>query len=255
MSQIVRYKKGRVVFEVVTKPGSVRKYRAGKLGWNNVLIADQVFSNFKKGNVAKSSDLVSVFGTNNSQTILETIVREGELCVSAAERKEDMDAHRRQVIGYLHKTYVDASGLPHPVTRLEGTVDESKVRLDVAVNPKKQAEEVVKKMLGKLVFKKSSMEFTLFLEHKYAKKCQGIVYKNCEVSKESWDQQGCRWILLSSPGDFDGFVAEMNKVTSGDYLLAMGRKDPRESVPEEEQDDNRKRKPRKRDKKKNRRRK
>ena len=77
MSQIVRYKKGRVVFEVVTKPGSVRKYRAGKLGWNNVLIADQVFSNFKiawVGSVFFKQIFFGFFINNLYQFIVHTEV-------------------------------------------------------------------------------------------------------------------------------------------------------------------------------------
>lgn len=230
MSQIVRYKKGKKVFEVVTNPGSVRKYREGKLKWPSVLVADQVFTNFRKGNVANATDLINVFGTNNSDTILQTIVSEGNLCVSATEREEDMDVHIKQVMEYLHKTYVDAGGLPHPIARLEEMLGESKVRMDPAVNPKKQAEQYVKNMQGKLVFKKSTMEFTIFLEHRYAKKCQGTVYKSCDVSVENWDRQGCLWTLQCTPNEFDNFISNLNKVTSGNYLFTTDRKDPRERV-------------------------
>jgi len=239
--QLVRYKSGnKQVFEVATKPGSARKYRDGKLGWNNVLAVDAVFTNFKKGNVAKSSDLVSVFGTSDEMEAAKKIVAEGELQVSASERKEDLEGHRRAVIHYLHKTYIDASsekkGHPHPVSRLERIVDEAKVRLDPAENPQKQAEQIVKKMVGKWIFIKSSMECTIFLEHVYAKKCSGIVYKNSEVVREEWDKDGCKWTICVSPGDFDSFVAELNKITSGDFMMAMGRSDPRENRPVEEKE-------------------
>lgn len=40
--QVVRYKSGKHTFEVMTKLGSVLKYRAGELGFTNVLEADIV---------------------------------------------------------------------------------------------------------------------------------------------------------------------------------------------------------------------
>jgi rRNA metabolism SBDS family protein len=214
-------------------------------------VADAVFTNFKKGNVAKASELQKVFGTGDEMEAAKIIVEQGDAQVSASERKQDADAHRRAVIGFLHKTYVDAKGLPHPTSRLDGVVDEAKVRLDNTKQVEKQAEEIVKKMQGKLVFVKSVMECTLFLEHKYARKCSGVVYKNCEIQKEDWDAQGCKWVINISPGDFDGFCNELNKSTGGDYQLAMGRTDPRENRPVEE-DLSKKKKKKKRDKKKRR---
>jgi len=250
MSQLVRYKKGKKVFEVLTKPGSVRKYRIGKLGWDNVLVSDQIFTNSKKANLAKGTDLIDVFGTNDTQSILQTIVKEGDLQISASERKEDAEEHRKKIIGYMHRTYVDAKGLPHPVTRLKEVLREAKVRLNPLGNHEKQAEEIIKKMQGKLVFKKSCVEYTIFLVHKYARKCQGIIYKYCKISRESWDRDGCLWLLTLSPGDFDSFMKDLNKITGGDYLLNIGRKDPREKKPKDEEE---KSKPCKRKQKRNRR--
>lgn len=48
MSQLVKYVSGKKRFEVLTKEGSVRKFREGKLGWNNVLMAEQIFTDSKK---------------------------------------------------------------------------------------------------------------------------------------------------------------------------------------------------------------
>lgn len=40
--QVVRYKSGKLTFEVMTKPGSVLKFRAGQLDFAQVLEADIV---------------------------------------------------------------------------------------------------------------------------------------------------------------------------------------------------------------------
>jgi len=227
MVQLVRFSKGKKRFEVMTKDGSVRKFRNGKLGWGNVLVADQIFTDSKKGNVAKSKDLHEVFGTDDLQTCLRTIVTDGDLQISAEERKEDFAAHRRKVIAYIHKTYVDGGNLPHPISRLEAVIDEAKVRLDPRENPEKHGEDIVSKLRGTLVFKKNTVEYTIIVGHAYAKKAQGVVYKLADVRKESWDAEGCTWILNVPNSQFDGFLSALNKLTQGDFtLLADGQKPP-----------------------------
>jgi rRNA metabolism SBDS family protein len=233
-SQTVKYKKGKMSFEILTKDGSVRKYVDGRLGWNNVLAADVIFTNSKKGNIAKSKDLISTFGTDDVDECAKRIIAEGDAQVSATERKEDMAAYTRKVLGYLHKTYIDQLGRPHPMIRLESVLVESKVRLDPSGNHEKQAEEIVKKMQGKLVFKKGTADYTLSMSHQYAKKCTGIVYKFSLSFKESWDAEGCTWKISVSPGDFDRFVIELNKITSGDYMLECGH--VKQSISESKED-------------------
>jgi len=222
MSQLVKYISGKKRFEVLTKEGSVRKFREGKLGWNNVLFADQIFTDSKKGNVAKDKDLKNVFGTNDLTECLKKIVLEGELSVSAKERREDMKRHRQAVIGYLHRTYVDASNLPHPTTRLEAAVNESKVRLDPSEQVEKQAIDIVKDMSGKLVFRKNTVEYTVAVTHTYARKASSVIYQYCEVNKEDWGANGCVWTFGIGAPEFDKFMAALNKITHGDYQLTTG---------------------------------
>jgi ribosome maturation protein SDO1 len=210
----------------MTKDGSVRKYRAGKLGWNNVLVADQVFTDSRKGNVAKSNDLRKVFGTDDLNTCLQKIVQEGDLQVSAKERREDQQQHRRAVIGYMHRTYVDARNLPHPVSRLEGVIDEAKVRLDQRESVEKQADEIVKKLQGTLVFRKNTAEYTVVVKHEYAKKVQSTIYQFSDVRKEDWSAQGCTWTLNVSPHDLDNLISALNKTTKGDFQLLIDGQKP-----------------------------
>jgi ribosome maturation protein Sdo1 len=47
--QVVKYKAGKLTFEVLTKPGAVLKYRQKTLGsLDNVLFADDIFKNHNK---------------------------------------------------------------------------------------------------------------------------------------------------------------------------------------------------------------
>lgn len=249
-NQLVRYRKDKFSFEIITKPGSVRLYRSNKLSWDKVLVAEAIFINSKKGTIAKDSDLVAVFGTSDVNKCAQIIVKEGDAQVSSAERKEDMEKHRKAVLGYIHSTYLDASNRPHPLSRLETLPEQAKVRLDPNIPVQKQADEIVKKMQGVLVFKKGTVEYTLSLGHAYAKKCTGVVYKYCANPKDSWDAVGCTWKLEIAPREFDSFLAELNKITQGDFTLTSGTEKTPE-LPESKIESGRKKKKklRKRDKK------
>ena len=107
--QIVRYKHGKLHFEVLTKPGAVLKFRNGNLGWDNVLASDTVFKNSQKAEKPSGAELAyghfvnspsEAFGTENEEECAKIIVDKGELQLSAAERKEKVD-QVRHAIGVL----------------------------------------------------------------------------------------------------------------------------------------------------------
>lgn len=160
--QIVRLKKGKQVFEVITNEGSVLKYREGNLGWDKVLVTDVIFKNSSKGDQANETDLESAFDTSDHQKILQSIVEKGDLQVSAAERKEALEKKKKELLGFLHKNFIDPkTNLPHPMVRLEQALENSKYRVDADGPVAKQSQELIKALLGKLSFLKSEIEGTL----------------------------------------------------------------------------------------------
>jgi rRNA metabolism SBDS family protein len=219
MVQIVKYSKGKKRFEVLTNDGMVRKYRDKKVEWDKVLVTDQIFLNSKKGDVAKSKDLKDVFGKDDWLECLKYIVDCGELQVSASERKEDLEKHKRSIIEYIHSSYVDGNGLPHPVTRLVGVLVDSKVRIDSSINVRKQVEEIIKKMIGILVFKKNTVDYLIKISTKYSKKAESVMSKFSSVLKQNKDGELSTWRVSITPKSFDEFLNCLNKVTYGDYTL------------------------------------
>lgn len=133
-----------------------------------------------------------------------------------------MKLHRQAVIGYIHKTYVDANNLPHPITRIESAINGSKIRLDLCEHIEKQATDIVKSLLGTLVFRKNTVEYTVAIGHSYARKASSIIYQYCEVNKEDWGANGCVWTFGIGASEFDKFMLALNKITHGDYQLTTG---------------------------------
>lgn len=221
--QLVRYKKGKHSFEIATKPGSVRLFLTGKLGWDKVLSAEAIFTNAKKGNVAREQDLKEVFGFSDINKCAEIIAREGDAQVSASERKEDIDNHFRAILGYLHRSYTDQTGNRYPISKLELIMEEAKIKVDPTVSVHKQAEEVIKKMQGKIVFKKGTSDYTITVSREYSKKCSAVVYKySPSMHKEQRNSAGTTWKVCLSLAEIDNFTSEMNKITEGDFVMNCG---------------------------------
>lgn len=221
--QLVKYKKGKISFEIVTKPGSVKLFLNNKLGWDKVLAADAIFTNYKKGNVAKMSDLKAAFGTDDVNKCAEIIVKEGDTQTSAKERKENIDDHHKKVVTYMHRSYVDQTGNSYPIARLELILAESKVQIDPNVNVHKIAEDIIRKMLGKAVFKRNSVDYTVSVDKKYYKDISSIIYKfSPTIHKENRGKENITWKVSILSSDMNMFTSEMNKITEGDYKMNNG---------------------------------
>jgi rRNA metabolism SBDS family protein len=215
--QLVRLAQGRIKLEVAAKMGTIRPYKEGNLSWNQVLMADQVFTNFNKGNVASSADLLAVCGKSDVDYCTKYIVDHGEPQVSASERKEDLDRKIHQVLCYVHSNYIDPKlGLPHPMARLEGAFANAKQRIDVNQSTQTQAEQFVKSLSGVLSMRKSIVEAKLRVQKALAGKVEGIIYKHGDMGTRSYGSEHTVFTVTLQPSQVDGFISNLNKVTNNE---------------------------------------
>jgi len=224
--QLVRYQQGKQKFEVLTKPGSVLKFRAGKLGWDKVLMADAIFSNLSRGDTASGKDLEDVFGTTDIDACCKLIVEKGEVQLSAQERKEELDAKKNEVIQFIFKNFMDPkTKLPHPPDRIENCMKECHIKIDPKREAKKQAEDAVKSMAGKLTFTKQvSLIAHLFIKHSYLGQCNNVIHSSGHVMDQDWKSRpdGCVFVLELSKADLDRLTDALRKPTNGgDYEMKI----------------------------------
>jgi len=102
---VVRLKKGKRTFEVLTHHGKVATWRDGKTDFSEVLFVDRVLDH--KGEQYTAEELKEAFGTDDQNTILQEICRHGEVQTNAADRKKAMEEKRKQIMNYLCKYYVN----------------------------------------------------------------------------------------------------------------------------------------------------
>jgi len=184
--QVVKHKVGKLTFEVLTKPGAVTNYRKGLLGWDRVLVADEVFTKYQKGERASKSDLQSAFKTEDIAQITKLIVEKGELQVSAQERAEEVTRKKRELLTRLSTHYIDpTTKKPHPVSRIESSLDQIRLVVAYESNVDKLVEEAQKKLVGILSLKKvdfSDASVTVEEDQNLSFKDQNLSFKDQNLS-------------------------------------------------------------------------
>eukprot|EP00698_Gefionella_okellyi_P003042 TRINITY_DN12863_c0_g1_i2.p1 TRINITY_DN12863_c0_g1~~TRINITY_DN12863_c0_g1_i2.p1 ORF type:complete len:274 (-),score=60.46 TRINITY_DN12863_c0_g1_i2:186-935(-) len=221
-TQLIKLKQGKHHFELMTNVGSVSKFRKGELGLDNVLQTDTIFANHAKGDRANASDLKDAFNTEDLQECIKQILQKGEIQLTAHERKEMVEKKKREIVNYLHKYYTDPrTHTPHPVVRLEAALDEIKFRVDPDVPADKQAQEALKKLPEVIPLKRSEVEGQLVVTHKMLGSVQGVLAKYSAVRSEQYTSEGCVMEVAIVPGDYDSLIADLNKVTKGDYVFNL----------------------------------
>jgi len=218
--QIVRYQSKKNKFEIVCQNGAPLKYRNGKTSVNNALMADQIFTNVTKGDIANPDVLKDVFGTDNINECCKIILENGEIQYTAQERKAFITEKTREIVYYLTKNYVDPkTKLPHPSVRIEQAMKKAKFVVDPNIDARNQAEQLLKKITGKqLMFAKAVLlTANLTIKHAHVNQCQNIISKNSTIINQEWTAEGCIFTLELTQGDMDTLIVALNKPTNGNY--------------------------------------
>jgi ribosome maturation protein SDO1 len=234
---IVRLKKGKKTFEVLTNDGAVTKFRENKLKNLDQVIAsgDDVFLDIGKGKKASRDELTAAFETEDVRAIQEIIVRKGEVQLSANERKDMLENKRTEILAFIHKNYVDSvKGIPVPLTRISNALDQLKPRIDPDQPADRQVNLMYDKLLTVLPLRKGNASITglVTVPTKYAGAAASVVRKFASVTKEDFRAVGPAWTV--EVHDYDSLVRDLTRITKGEYeFTAMGADGSAPLAPEE----------------------
>ncbi|KAJ3423761.1 ribosome maturation protein SBDS [Anaeramoeba flamelloides] len=220
-SQIIRYKKGKKQFEVLTKPGSVSKYREGKIrNLDDVLITNVIFKNHNSMDKANTKDIQQAFGTTDNNIVIEKILKEGQLHLTTEEVRQKTEQKRKEVVNYIHKYYTDPkTKKTHPVIRIENALKQAKVRIEYRMVVEEEIGAIVKKLVGIISLKKSEVTGTLMIPHSHLGKAGGAIRKYAEIQREKYTSQGCKMEISLVPGNYENLIKALQSATQGNYTF------------------------------------
>jgi ribosome maturation protein SDO1 len=215
---IARYKHGKKNFEVLVDPEKADLIRSGteeEIG--DVLAVEEIFEEASKGEKATEGDLMAVFSTTDVGEIAKKIIKEGEVQLTAEQRRKKVEEKKNMVIERISRISVNPqTNTPHPPSRIEIAMKEAKVHIDPFKSVDELVSETVKAIRAIIPIKIEEVQIAIKIPAAYT----GQVYeikKNYEVTKEEWQGDGSFIALLRVPaGMRDELFSFLNAITKGE---------------------------------------
>jgi len=183
-------------FEILVKPNEAFKYKeGGNVPISEVLWADTVYKDVRKGLKASPDALRKAFGTEDINAIAEKILKEGQIQLTEEERRK-----RRQIITYIARNAVDPkTGTPIPETRIETLFEQLKIGVDPFKPVEVQALEAIKRMATVIPIKVARALIEATIPAAYAGRAIGEIKRLGDVKKTTWLDDGSLKVELEIP--------------------------------------------------------
>ena len=205
-------------FEVLVDVDKALQLKHGKLvSMQNVLAFNTVFYDLKKGLRASESDLEEFFKTTDVNVIAEKIIRQGEIEVPSEYKNKEREDKAKQVIDFLVKNALDASGKPYTPDRIETALESSGINIE-----NKPVEEQISRIIEKLrtiiPIKIETKKLSVRVPAVHTGKVYGLLQEYKE--KENWLNNGDLLCIINLPAGLQmDFYDKLNAVTHGSAIV------------------------------------
>lgn len=146
---LARLEKGGKRYEALVDPDLVEQWKedSSNIQLDDFMAMDEIFHDARAGERPTEEALMNTFETLDVEAILNIILDKGSIQLTTAQRKARVEHMRQQIIHHIHSQAIDPkSKSPHPRTRIELALQESKYSVD----PFKRLEEQIKDAIAKL---------------------------------------------------------------------------------------------------------
>lgn len=219
---IARLKRFGQNFEVSVEPDKALEYKAGKTSdLGEVLLAEGIFSDLKKGLRASQQDLQTAFKTTDSEAIAAIIIKQGEIQLTSEHRAEEREQKRKKLVYLIQKQAVDGrTGLPIPPERIEAALEQGKIHLDDYKTVEEQFDNVIAKLRPLLPIRIEQKRMSITISAQYAGKSYQVVKSNSTIINENWNGDGSWTATVEVPAGLKmEFIEKLNALTHGSVMV------------------------------------
>jgi ribosome maturation protein SDO1 len=214
-----RLKTHGTTFEVLVEPEGAHALRRGEdLSLEDILAVEDIFENASRGDRSAEEDLLKAFGTTDPLSIAETIIKKGEISLTAEQRKKFIENKRLQVIEVIARNAINPqTKTPHPPTRIEAAMKEARVNIDPAKSTDELVNITMKAIRPLIPIRFEEIEVAVKVSPEYAPKAYGEISAFGKLTREAWQNNGS-WIgVVKIPaGMQNDFYALVNRLTKGE---------------------------------------
>ncbi|MFH1072917.1 MAG: ribosome assembly factor SBDS [Nanoarchaeota archaeon] len=221
---VARIKKAGQIFEIVIDPDLAMAYKqGGEIDIREILHAEKIFSDPRKGNVVSAEILKKNFSTDDILEVAKKILKEGEIQLTTEYREKKRDEKRRKILEIIHRNTIDSrTGLPHPIIRLENAFEEAKVHIDDTKSAEDQLTAIIDKLRPIIPLKFETKEIELHVPGNLAAKMYGYISGFGKLKKNEWQNDGSWYGIIEIPAGLQTeFFDELNSRTHGSIQIKV----------------------------------
>ncbi|MEK6985894.1 MAG: ribosome assembly factor SBDS [Candidatus Thermoplasmatota archaeon] len=218
-------------FEILVDPDAAvavaEHFRRGEAVSDDTIRAlcptDTVFTHWSDGKRASREELLKGFETEEFVTIASRILREGEIQLTAEQRKKMADAkHKRIVETILRNAWNPQTKTPHPKERIERALEEAKFKVDPMRRVEEQVEEAMKKLRLLLPIAFDKVKVAIRIPSEHAGHAYGSVRGLGELQQEEWQSDGSLVVVLELPAGMQTDLYDrLNSMTHGKVTVKL----------------------------------
>lgn len=212
---LAKLKTGKLTFEtMVDLDNAMRLKKGDKVNITDVIRDVAVYTDQKKGFKAGKDELMNSFSTVDFPSIVEKIVKKGEIEVTKEFRDEALENKKKQIIDFLSKNAIDARTLrPYTPDMIANSIKQAGVKIE-----NQPVERQIKPILDKLKtiipIKLDTKKIKVKIPPQFTGQTYGLVQEYKE--KEDWLSDGSLEVVLNIPtGLLMEFYDKLNKITHG----------------------------------------
>lgn len=216
MDTITRLKQGGKHFEIIVDLDEALKFKKGESS-SIEAEGDKIFTDSKKGMIAPSSDLEESFGTTDISSIVEKIVRNGEILVTQEYRYEEKEKKFKQIVDFLVNNTLDPqTGNPHTAERIKNALEQAHVNLK-NMPIESQIKDIIESISKIIPIKIETKRVKITIPAIHTGKVYGTI--NQYKEEEKWLNDGSLEVIVNVPaGMIMDFYDKLNAVTHGSAL-------------------------------------
>jgi len=215
---IARLRRGSLIFETMVDLDNALKLKKGEQVDINEVIRDvAVYSDLKKGLRAGSDDLKEVFKTDDFNSVVEQIVKKGDIEIPKEYRNEEIEKKKKQIIDFLVRNAIDArTNNPFTSDIIESAMGQAGVKIE-NLPIEKQIQRIIETLSKIIPIKIETKKILAKIPAEYSGKVYGIIKEYKE--KENWLSNGDLEVVLNIPvGLQSDFYDKLNSVTHGSVI-------------------------------------
>ncbi|MBT3285540.1 ribosome assembly factor SBDS [Candidatus Bathyarchaeota archaeon] len=194
---VVRHQTGGDKFEILVDPDKGLLYKNGEIGEvANVLMADFIFTDAKKGEKASADKLEKTYGTSDAFEVAKIMFEKGTFQLNAQQRKEMVEQKNKKIIYIISRTYVDPkTKIPHPPQRIQNAMEEARINIDPFIEAEEQVQEIVDALRSILPMSSENIQIALKIPAEFTGKSYGTVKNYGTIKREEWQNDGS-WVAV-----------------------------------------------------------